>query len=314
MIILNKHHKSTDNAIYIGRGSVLGNPFVIGVHGSRTEVIAMYDNYIHDQILLGNSSIVEYIKTLESNSRLLCYCCPNQCHGKVIEKYWKKLNNNTFNGKVLIPSNEGVDHINISSKANSELGTLLSGHLNKIISNKSTKNHKDYFKNLYTNLFRSISKDTITSDLLCNNILPLELYGDSYIKESRWFTYTLYSIKMKLTNSLNVAVVGCRTIADIDLISQSINEAPFNVGRILSGGAKGADTLGEKYALEHNLPIIYFYPYWEELGKRAGMQRNSEMIKFADGVIAVWDGISVGTRNAIETTKANRIPLYLKMV
>lgn len=72
---------------------------------------------------------------------------------------------------------------------------------------------------------------------------------------------------------------------------------------IISGGAKGADSLAEKFALEHNLIFKKFPANWETEGKQAGTKRNREMINYVRDskalLIAFWDGTSPGTKNMI---------------
>ena len=81
------HCKKEKYDVYIGRGSKWGNPYRIGVHGSREEVIRMYENY-----LLGNTDLMNSLEDLKDKI-LGCYCTPLACHGdiliKLIEKYVK---------------------------------------------------------------------------------------------------------------------------------------------------------------------------------------------------------------------------------
>lgn len=55
---------------------------------------------------------------------------------------------------------------------------------------------------------------------------------------------------------------------------------------IVSGGARGADKLGERYARENNYKITQFIPDWDTYGKPAGHIRNEDMAKNADAVVA----------------------------
>jgi hypothetical protein len=66
--------------VYIGRGSKWGNPFRIGVHGSRDEVIAIYREYVQRMHDLMNS--LHELK----GKRLGCYCYPLPCHGDVLKE------------------------------------------------------------------------------------------------------------------------------------------------------------------------------------------------------------------------------------
>ena len=85
--------------IYIGRGSIFGNPFKIGKDGNREEVIQKYEKWIRKwlwnkaffkQCPLGNA-----IWKLPENAILGCYCKPKACHGDIIIKIWKELNDNS---------------------------------------------------------------------------------------------------------------------------------------------------------------------------------------------------------------------------
>lgn len=73
--------------------------------------------------------------------------------------------------------------------------------------------------------------------------------------------------------------------------------------QIVSGGAIGADALGEVYACENDLKIVRFLPDWNKHGKSAGPIRNKEMAEYADALIAFWDGESKGTKNMIDCMK-----------
>lgn len=67
--------------VYIGRGSKWGNPFKIGVHGNREEVIAMYEEY-----LMSSDELLSSLSELK-HKNLVCYCHPNSCHGDILLKF-----------------------------------------------------------------------------------------------------------------------------------------------------------------------------------------------------------------------------------
>jgi len=69
---------------------------------------------------------------------------------------------------------------------------------------------------------------------------------------------------------------------------------------IVSGGARGADSLGERYAQERGLVCTRFVAEWDRYGKRAGILRNEQMGQYADALVAFWDGRSVGTKHMIQ--------------
>ena len=68
---------------------------------------------------------------------------------------------------------------------------------------------------------------------------------------------------------------------------------------IVSGHARGADVLGERFAKEFGLPVELYPAQWNALGKGAGMVRNAQMAKVSDALIAFWDGHSRGTERMI---------------
>jgi len=59
---------------------------------------------------------------------------------------------------------------------------------------------------------------------------------------------------------------------------------------IVSGTARGADKLGEKYAKEKGYKIKRFAADWNKHGRSAGYIRNAEMAKYASVLIAFWNG------------------------
>lgn len=67
------------NTVYIGRPSKWGNPFEIGKHGTREEVIAQYEKYVAT-----TPGMVEMIKRELRGKSLICWCKPHACHGDVL--------------------------------------------------------------------------------------------------------------------------------------------------------------------------------------------------------------------------------------
>lgn len=88
--IVNKHHGKSGE--YIGRGSPLGNPFVIGKDGSREQVIAKYRVWLNEQIMRKNPVVLDELNRLgnkaidEKGLALQCFCYPKPCHGEAIKE------------------------------------------------------------------------------------------------------------------------------------------------------------------------------------------------------------------------------------
>lgn len=122
---------------------------------------------------------------------------------------------------------------------------------------------------------------------------------------------------------LRIIIAGSRDFNDYELLKKSAIEIITkktmlpDLTRIISGGARGADTLGERFANEMGLEISRFIPDWDGLGKRAGYVRNAEMAKFAvednnDGMlIAFWDGQSRGTKHMIDLAKRYGLEVHV---
>lgn len=85
-----------------------------------------------------------------------------------------------------------------------------------------------------------------------------------------------------------------------------------SITEIVCGEAKGADLLGRKLAEQSSCPIASFPADWNKHGKSAGYKRNVEMAKYADALIAFWDGESRGTAHMIET--ASNQGLLVKVI
>lgn len=75
---------------------------------------------------------------------------------------------------------------------------------------------------------------------------------------------------------------------------------------VVHGDARGADTLGKEWAISRGYPVKAFPADWDKHGKPAGMIRNREMGKYADMLIAFWDGFSNGTAHMIQEMKKHK--------
>lgn len=108
-----------------------------------------------------------------------------------------------------------------------------------------------------------------------------------------------------------LAIVGSRSFTDYTLLKNTLDDLYPDkkvITEIVSGGARGADMLAERYAREHGIRMIRLRPQWGGTGNkvynpRAGFERNEQIVKRADHVIAFWDGKSTGTLNSINHAK-----------
>ena len=106
-------------------------------------------------------------------------------------------------------------------------------------------------------------------------------------------------------------IAGSRDIEDYEIIEDAIIESGFKISTIVSGGARGVDLAGERYAAENNLKIDRYDAEWNQYGNSAGIIRNKKMAENSDGLIAIWDGKSKGTKHMIETARKHGVLMEL---
>ena len=118
-----------------------------------------------------------------------------------------------------------------------------------------------------------------------------------------------------------VIIAGSRDFNDYELLKKTcddiLSSVPDDV-EVVSGGARGADKLGERFAKEYKLPLKVFPADWDKHGKSAGYKRNQAMAYYASYgdlkglLVCFWDGESNGTRHMIDM--ANNYGLHVKCI
>lgn len=109
---------------------------------------------------------------------------------------------------------------------------------------------------------------------------------------------------------MKVIIAGTRKGVLEDLLMAAIDDGPFEITELVSGGAKGVDSQAELWARTVNIPLTVFPAEWEKYGHQAGAKRNREMAEYADALILIWHGDSPGSRNMRETMKRAHKPIY----
>ncbi len=106
----------------------------------------------------------------------------------------------------------------------------------------------------------------------------------------------------RMEESFKVIIAGGRDFSDYQLLVEKCDKYLANKTNIeiVSGTAKGADSLGERYAKERGYSLKTFPADWAAFGKRAGYLRNEQMANYANALIAFWDGESRGTKHMID--------------
>ncbi len=107
---------------------------------------------------------------------------------------------------------------------------------------------------------------------------------------------------------MNVAIVGGRDFDDYEQFKSCVSGEKHKFKSIVSGGARGVDSLAERYGREMGVPVKIYLPDWTKHGKSAGPIRNKQIIEAADCVIAFWDEKSPGTRSSIKIAEELKKP------
>lgn len=110
--------------------------------------------------------------------------------------------------------------------------------------------------------------------------------------------------------SVRVCVFGGRDYNDYERVSNVLDKIT-RFDSIVCGEARGADSLGRRYAEEHNIQIDSFPAEWDKHGKRAGYIRNRDMANSCDLAIGFWDGKSRGTGNMIGLCDLLDVPTFI---
>lgn len=113
---------------------------------------------------------------------------------------------------------------------------------------------------------------------------------------------------------MKVIIAGSRTIHSYKAVCQAIAESGFEVTEVVSGGASGVDTLGERWARGKGINIRQFLPDWAKFGKSAAYKRNVQMGDYADGLIAIWDGASKGTGHMLTIARDKGLAVHLAVL
>jgi hypothetical protein len=227
--IVNKHQGS--NGVYVGRPTVLGNPYTLKVY-TRTDAIARYRLWLRQQWQRHgevHAALLELARAYQERDELtlLCWCAPQRCHAEVIR--------------------EAV------------LGIVQHGLVERQPVHQAP---------------------------------PAGLHH-------------LHGGLMKLL------IAGSRTFTDYQRLCQVLAPDRHRIAQVLTGGARGADQLGYRWAWKHAVRHQLFRADWERFGKSAGMRRNHQMAQAGDVLVACWDGQSPGTRHMMQCMEQRGKPVVV---
>lgn len=111
---------------------------------------------------------------------------------------------------------------------------------------------------------------------------------------------------------MKLIIAGGREFTDYNRLVETMSRLNLPVSTVISGKARGADTLGERWAKENGIKLEIYPAQWDKYGKRAGYIRNEQMAEVADAVVAFWDGKSRGTQHMINYAKTKGLKVYVE--
>ena len=106
---------------------------------------------------------------------------------------------------------------------------------------------------------------------------------------------------------MKLAIIGSRSSTDIstkklidEYIDKYAEKSSEGISEIVSGGAKGIDTLARELANRRSIRLTEFLPDYRRFGRGAPLKRNESIAEYADCAIAFWDGRSSGTAHTVK--------------
>jgi hypothetical protein len=112
---------------------------------------------------------------------------------------------------------------------------------------------------------------------------------------------------------VRLAIVGSRGFAELDRVRDYVAKLHPKC-TVISGGARGVDTVAELAARARGLAVEVFHADWEGAGRRAGLLRNRRIVESCEELVAFWDGRSPGTRNSLDWARQLRRPVEVVLV
>jgi len=307
---------SRDNgSIYVGRGSAYGNPFPMHDESERDAVVSAFRSWLEHQ-----PELLRAVRLLLPGKTLGCFCAPKACHCDVLSEVTAGLWDDRIPDEpvFVFGSNEAGRHgKGAALAAKREYGAKV-GVIRGMTGNAYALPTKDAQLECLP-LGRVIDELGAFFDLACATPgtsyrltrvgcglagLPEEDVRD-YVLEHAPDNVLLPGVweAVRTPGLARVIVAGSRTVDDYQRLADNLDRilSQLRNVEIVSGGARGADALGERYAIERGLKLRRMPALWEIFQKLSGPIRNARMSWYGTHLAAFWDGESSGTRNMIET-------------
>lgn len=147
-----------------------------------------------------------------------------------------------------------------------------------------------------------------------NNVLS-DCFANTPVNQAHALATLLNEIKPM--EEFKLIVAGGRDFNDYNRLHDRLVELSKTIYEdvgisIVSGAARGADALALDFASHYGVTYYEMPADWDTYGKRAGFMRNEEMGRFANGLLAFWDGQSKGTAHMIKFMQSLNKPVHIE--
>ena len=99
---------------------------------------------------------------------------------------------------------------------------------------------------------------------------------------------------------MRLIIAGSHTFTNYQCLCQTLVPDRSRITQVLTGGARGAEQLGYRWAWKHAIRHRLFRADWERFGKAAGVRRNHQLAQAGDVLVVFEDGPSPGTAHLIQ--------------
>lgn len=108
---------------------------------------------------------------------------------------------------------------------------------------------------------------------------------------------------------MRLGIIGSRKFNDREFAYEKLDalHAFYKFKTVVSGGARGADSIGSDWASARGLDALIFLPEYEKYGRSAPFRRNTDIVENSDIIVAFWDGKSTGTKDSLEKAKVRGV-------
>jgi SLOG family YspA-like protein len=114
---------------------------------------------------------------------------------------------------------------------------------------------------------------------------------------------------------MKVIIAGSREIEGIS-VDAAVTASGFRgeIDEVVSGGALGVNRAGEEWAALSHIPVKLFLADWARFGTSADVKRNEEMVEYADALVLIWDGKSMGIRSLRDAAIRHGLKVFVQTI